>query len=553
MRRLPRVIADDSPFARATDTRGALTTISVPSNTPMVGKQGSRPGSRGGLERRLYASLVDEENIQSILVSTRNVPVALPTIHPQLPDDQPISSASLLHTSFESPKTPESTSSMPRPLMNDEEVDIAPSPASNAREYTVRKASAIRIPRQESGPTSSCAFGSHEHRAMSNSRMQISDTASILLDHLGRLSESQSVSTSVLGQKRALSKPSNRCIPAYLRTPIEPPIYRTHGGSKGGKRVQTNATKEDAQREAPGQCEKRILITTCSPFRRVRQTPYGDIIHLQESVSFGVTRYSTLSRLRWITEVIVGADYGSNPRQKLLPTTPLVYLEEEAPADILHPVVIRSSRKAFLEMTEVKNLLRHDILEKGNANVVAEAFQPIQPFDPLLFWNESFVMHVDHLGSQYGFGVQRCPTPLASYFEDVESTIRASKDAIVEIRRATVLILQSSWPKEKRTRAEDLLYSRLLQDLYRIDLFNPRLVTEADTYSICDKECKIKQSARLGYLRLDPLTGGSPLPEGAVSVAQLMRRGISIYSAEQEPETSNYRISQRSSSETRSY
>lgn len=366
-------------------------------------------------------------------------------------------------------------------------------------------------------------------------------------------------------------------IESYFTKQITPPIYKTHRPAerkvkpltpqpilnKDGMAVESSKQEEHGAKIP----EKQILIRTSPPFKRLIQTPYGDFITKFEYPSFNVTRYNTLSRLRWMSYKISHFDSNLNPDQKMHPIVPNIFYFQSEIYHVLKKKLSSSetdvSRKFAFSVDELKSILdkfegyykefeslpRPVIIPQEYSHEYAREYEnrsidryggskaPV--FDQSLFQDDKFRYNVDILGDQFGFNVIRCPAPVDELLHNEDLAIADAERTIESIQNSLPM---KSTGKDERHR-HDKQMAILIKEHHKIDLFNPKLITSSDTYTIMDTQCKIELSYETGYLRLDSSIAGSPLPEGSVSVSQLMRHGISIVEAERNTLTSIYKSS----------
>lgn len=360
-------------------------------------------------------------------------------------------------------------------------------------------------------------------------------------------------------------------IESYFTKQIAPPIYKTHRPAERKVKPLTPQLIIDKDGMAVDNgkqgghsikmLERQILIRTSPPFKRLVQTPYGDFITKFECPSFNVTRYSTLSRLRWMSYQISHFDNNLNPDQKMQPAIPNIFCFQSEIYRVLKEKLSTSdpngSKKFVFSTEELKSILNgfesyykeFDSLPKpivipqeyaqvcDNSSTDKYGDNKALMFDQTLFQDDKFRYHVDLLGDQFGFNALRCPAPIEELLHNEDLAIADADKTTESIERTRIALSTESCEKPK----PDKHMAALIREHHKIDLFNPKLITSSDTYTIMDTRCKIEASLEAGYLRLDSSIAGSPLPEGSVSISQLMEHGISIVEVERSTATSIYR------------
>lgn len=351
-------------------------------------------------------------------------------------------------------------------------------------------------------------------------------------------------------------------IESYYTKQIAPPVYKTHRPTerkirtllpqpilnKDGMAVVGNKEGEHGPRIP----EKRILIRASPPFKRLIQTPYGDFITKFEYPSFNATRYNTLSRLRWISYQISHFDSNLNPDQKMQPIVPNIFYFQ---SEIYHAIKKKfsssepdTSKKFAFSIDELKSILRgfedyykefnslpkpviiqqEHSHEYENRSIDRYGSNKTPIFDVTLFQDDKFRYNMDLLGDQFGFNVIRCPAPVEELLHNEDLAIADAEKTIESIKNSPPIRSIEKNDRHKYSKQIDML----IKEHHKIDLFNPKLITATDTYTIMDTQCKIERSYNAGYLRLDNSIAGSPLPEGSVSITQLMKHGISVIEIE---------------------
>lgn len=369
----------------------------------------------------------------------------------------------------------------------------------------------------------------------------------------------------------ATEQKSPAVIESYFTKQIAPPIYKTHRPierkiksltpqpilNKDGMAVETCKQGVHHTRIP----EKQILIRTSPPFKRLIQTPYGDFITKFECPSFNVTRYNTLSRLRWMSYQISHFDNNLNPDQKMQPATSNIFYFQSEIYQIIKEKLSSSrsdtSRRFIFSTDELESILDEferyykefeslpkpviipqEYTQVHESNSVDRyGGSKVPEFDQTMFQDDKFRYHVDLLGDQFGFNAIRCPAPVEELLHNEDLAIADANTTIESIERARAT---RSMERSEEHR-HDRQMAMLIRENQKIDLFNPRLITSSDTYTIMDTECKIETSHEAGYLRLDSYIAGSPLPEGSISISQLMQHGLSVVEAERSVATSIYK------------
>ncbi|EFO64684.1 Hypothetical protein GLP15_1493 [Giardia lamblia P15] len=369
----------------------------------------------------------------------------------------------------------------------------------------------------------------------------------------------------------AIEQKGATVIESYFTKQITPPIYKTHRPTdrkiksltpqlildRDGMAVETSKQGVHSIRIP----EKQILIRTSPPFKRLIQTSYGDFITKFECPSFNVTRYNTLSRLRWMSYQISHSDNNLNPNQKMQPAISNIFCFQTEIYQVVKEKLSSSksdtSKRFIFSIDELKSILHEfesyykefeslpkpivisqeyaQIHESSSVEKYGGSKAPV--FDQTMFQDDKFRYHIDLLGDQFGFNIIRCPAPIEELLHNEDLAIADADTTTESIERSRTTRSIERIGEHKRDRQ----MIALIKENQKIDLFNPKLITSSDTYTIMDTECKVEASHKAGYLRLDSFIAGSPLPEGSISISQLMQHGLSVVEAERSITTSIYK------------